>query len=104
MAQLDRPAPVELPLMMERELTTFRPVAGFITDVHICQVSDGRWYINVRVSWHGLAMFHVGLYDHKRLRLYKKLSSAVRHVALHYDYPGTIMVVPLPDLKDPANF
>lgn len=95
---------MELPLIMERDLTVQRPVAGSITDVHVIQRQDGKWHLNVRVSWRGSALFHVGLYDKKRMRLYAKVSSAIRHIAVAYDYEGTIAVHPCPGLKDPTRF
>ena len=95
---------VELGLLLERELTTLRPPGGTITDVHVCQRDCGRWHINVRVSWRGTALFHVGLYDKKRIRLYKKAASAIRHIVLGYGYEDVIHVHPWPGLKDQATF
>src|SRR3546814_2019644 len=59
---------MELELILERELTTQRPPGGTMTDVHVCQHESGKWHINVRVSWLGTALYHVGLYDKKRIR------------------------------------
>lgn len=95
---------MELDLILERDLTTFRPPAGTITDIHVHQNDDGKWYINVRLSWRGTLLFHVGLYDKKRLRLYKKLSNAVRHIVLTYAYTGVVAVHPHPDLTDKDAF
>lgn len=95
---------LEYELILERELTTFRPAGGAITDVHVHQQDDGRWYINVRVSWHGVALFHVGLYDKRRLRLYRKVSSAIRHIVLVYAHSGMIGLHPHPDLADETAF
>jgi hypothetical protein len=81
---------MELELILERELTTQRPPGGTMTDVHVCQHESGKWHINVRVSWRGTALYHVGLYDKKRIRLYKKASSAIRHIVLGYGYEGVI--------------
>ena len=95
---------MELQLILERELTSQRPPAGTITDVHICQHDSGKWHINVRVSWKGTSLFHVGLYDKKRIRLYKKASSAIRHVVVGYGYAGVIHVHPCPGMRDDAAF
>jgi hypothetical protein len=95
---------VDLELLLERELTTLRPPGGTITDVHVCQRDCGRWYINVRVSWRGTALFHVGLYDKKRIRLYKKASSAIRHVVLGYGYEDVVHVHPFAGLRDEKSF
>lgn len=95
---------MELGLILERELTTLRPPGGTITDVHICQHDTGKWFIDVRVSWRGTAMYHVGLYDKKRIRLYKRASSAIRHVVLGYGYEAVIHVHPSIGLKDEAAF
>lgn len=95
---------MELELILERELTTQRPPGGNITDVHVCQRECGRWYIEVRVSWRGMGLYNVGLWDKKRIRLYKKVSGAVRHVVLGYGYEGVIGVHPFHGLKDPAHF
>ena len=95
---------MELELLLERELTTMRPPGGTITDVHVCQRDCGRWYIDVRVSWRGTSLFHVGLYDKKRIRLYKKASSAIRHVVLGYGYDDVIHVHPCADVRDEKAF
>lgn len=95
---------MELELILERELTTLRPPAGSITDVQVCQHDTGKWHINVRVSWRGATCYHVGLYDQKRIRLYKKASSALRHIVTSYSYDGVILVHPYPGLKDRANY
>lgn len=95
---------MELELILERELTTLRPPGGSITDVHVCQHDTGKWHIDVRLSWRGTSLFHVGLYDKKRIRLYRKVASAIRHVVLGYGYDGVIHVHPIPGLQDEAAF
>lgn len=95
---------MELELILERELTTQRPPGGAITDVHVCQRDCGRWYIDVRVSWRGAVLFHVGLYDKKRIRLYKKASSALRHIVLGYGYDGIVHVHPCATVRDEKSF
>lgn len=95
---------MELELILERELTTQRPRGGSLTDVHLCQRDTGEWYINVRVSWRGAALFHVGLYDKKRIRLYRKANSAIRHIVMFYDYESMIAVHPYPGLKNEKSF
>jgi hypothetical protein len=95
---------MELDLILEWDLTTFPPPSGTITDIHVHQHDSGRWYINVRLSWRGAALFHVGLYDKKRIRLYKKLSSAVCHIVYTYAYTGMIAVHPHPDLQDTGAY
>lgn len=96
---------MELELILERELTSHRPVAGTITDVQLHQRDDdGKWYINVRVSWRGSTPYHVALYDKKRLRLYSKVSSAIRHVVTAYRYSLMIGVNPSPLWNDPSRF
>ena len=96
---------MELELILERELTSQRPLAGTVTDVQVHQrEDDGKWYINVRVSWRGTAAYHVGLYDKKKIRLYSKASSALRHIVTAYDYRGMIGVHPSPSWHDPSRF
>ena len=95
---------MELELILERELTSQRPPGGTITDVHVCQHDSGKWHINIRVSWRKSSLFHVALYDKKRIRLYKKVSSAIRHVILSYGYDGVIHVHPHPGLEDTSAF
>lgn len=95
---------MELALILERDLTSHRPVAGTITDIHVCQRQDGKWHINIRVSWKGSVLFHVGLYDKKRIRLYAKVSSAIRHIVMVYDYDGTIAVHPHSGTRDTTRF
>src|SRR3546814_4136245 len=46
----------------------------------------------------------VGLYDKKRIRLYKKASSAIRHIVLGYGYEGVIHVHPFAGLQDATTF
>ena len=95
---------MEYDILLERELTTFRPGGGTITDIHVHQHDDGRWFINVRVSWRGAVLFHVGLYDRKRLRMYRKISSAIRHIVLTYGHTGMIGVHPHPACGEKAAF
>ncbi len=95
---------MELALILERELTTQRPQGGSITDVHVCQRQDGKWHINIRVSWRGTALFHVALYDKKRIRLYTKVASAIRHIVMVYEYDGLVSVHPRPGIRNSANF
>lgn len=95
---------MELQLILERELTSQRPPGGTITDVHVCQHDTGKWFINVRVSWRGTALFHVGLYDKKRIRFYKKASSAIRHIVLGYGYDETIALHPCHGVRDDTAF
>ena len=96
---------MELELILERELTSQRPVAGMITDVQVHQRDDdGKWYINVRVSWRGTTAFHVALYDKKRIRLYSKVSSAIRHIVSAYEYRAMIGIHPSPLWNDPSRF
>jgi hypothetical protein len=51
-----------------------------------------------------VALFHVGLYDKKRIRLYKKASSAIRHVVLGYGYEDVVHVHPFAGLRDEKSF
>ena len=95
---------MELELILERELTTQRPPGESITDIHVCQHECGKWHINIRVSWRGTSLFHVGLYDKKRIRLYKKASSAIRHIVLGYGYEGVIHVHPCHGLQETSSF
>ena len=95
---------MELELILERELTSQRPPGGTITDVHVCQHDSGKWHINVRVSWRRAGLFHVGLYDKKRIRLYKKAASAIRHVIIGYGSEGVIHVHPCPGVQDETAF
>lgn len=95
---------MEMGLILERELTTFRPTGGTISECEIHQSADGKWYVNVQLSWHGLALFHVGYYDKKQIRLYAKVSSAIRHIVRTYDYDGLIAVHPHPQVRDATRF
>ena len=96
---------MELELILERELTSQRPVAGVISDVQVHQRdSDGKWHINVRASWRGSAAYHVGFYDKKKLRLYSRVSSAIRHIILSYDHHALITINPSLVWNDPTRF
>jgi hypothetical protein len=95
---------LELPLILERELTSLRPVAGEITDIQVHQREDGRWHVNVRLSWRGTALFHVGHYDKKKLRVYTKVSSKIRHIVLVYNYTGMIILHPNSSVRSSAFF
>ena len=95
---------MELELVLERELTSLRPMGGTLTDVHVCQRENGSWHINVRMSWRGNTLFHVGLYDKKRVRVYKRLSSAIRHIVTAYEHHAMIAVHPCGNSVTPAKF
>lgn len=95
---------MELDLILDRELTTLRPPGGMITDVHVCQHDIGKWHINVRVSWKGAQLFHVGFYDKKRIRLYRKVATAIRHIVVDYGYEDVILIHPCAGLRDEAAF
>ncbi len=95
---------MELPTILERELTSQRPAGGNVTNVELRQTDEGEWFINLSVSWKGEGFFNVCLYSTRRLRLYKRLSSAVAHVVCKYDYTGRIVVYPNMAHKDEKLF
>lgn len=95
---------MELDLILERELTTRRPPGGSITDLHVRQRESGEWHIDVRVSWRGSTLFHVAMFDKRRIRLYKKISSALRHIVSAYDYKTDISVHPFPGRFEADDF
>ena len=82
------------PLILERELTTFRPPAGEIESVKILQREDCTWYLKLGISWKAGHEHVVCHYDKRKLKIYSSIVSAVRHVCDTYDYDGRIILFP----------
>lgn len=80
--------------LREYEITTRRPVGGKLTHVYVIQADSGLWYICVRKNWGDDQEYRVHHYNHDRLKTYKRISSALRHIVLDYHYEGPIIVVP----------
>lgn len=81
-------------IILERDLTTFRPASGEIESVKIFQRDDGRWYLRLGIGWRSGKEFDVYHYDKRKLKLYSSISSAVRHVCETYTYEGRIILFP----------
>ncbi|WP_145916970.1 hypothetical protein [Erythrobacter sp. QSSC1-22B] len=80
--------------LREYEITTRRPKGGKLTHVHVIQGKTGIWHISVRKNWGDDREYQVNHYNHNRLKTYKRISSALRHIVLDYHYEGPIIVVP----------
>lgn len=85
---------MDVPTILERELTTFRPPSGEIESVKIVQRDDGKWYLRLGIGWKSGLECDVCLYDKPKLKLYSSIVSAVRHVCDTYDYTGRIILFP----------
>ena len=85
---------MEGPIILERELTTFRPMSGEIESVKIIQRDDCKWYLQLGISWKEGREYSVCLYDKRTLKLYTSIASAVRHVCDTYGYHGRIILFP----------
>lgn len=81
-------------IILERELTTFRPPAGEIESVKIYQQEDGKWFLRLGIGWKSGIECDVCLYDKPRVKTYSSIVSAVRHVCEVYDYDGRIILFP----------
>jgi hypothetical protein len=85
---------MEYPLIHEYELTTRRPSGGTIEWVELLQRSDGKWQINIMVSWRPNRTCSVAKFSILEIKLYALAATALRHIVEKYDYSGTIMVKP----------
>ena len=90
--------------IFERELTTQRPAGGKIDTARIIQLENGEWFVTVRVNWRSAAEFSVYLFDKKKLKTYLRLSNAVRHIVMDYDYDEPMIIIPHPTLREKNNF
>lgn len=95
---------MENPAILERELTSLRPVGGKVERVKIVQHENESWFINIVVSWRGDQEFNVCLYDTMKLKTYARLSNAVRHVVMGYDYDDNIVVKPKKGVRNKLSF
>jgi hypothetical protein len=83
---------MKYPSIFERELTTMRPEGGMITALEIIQRDDAKWQINVNLSWKTDSRYTVYRYNVRRVKLYARLSAAIQHVLMKYQYDGVISV------------
>ena len=90
--------------ILERELTTDRPVDGAIKSVEVVQRDDSDWQINISVSWKPNKAYSVQKYDIREVRLYRTVRSALWHIVKSYDYSGAITVKPFEGIKDWARY
>lgn len=84
----------EQPIILERDLTTFRPPSGEIESVKVIQQPAGKWVLRLGISWKSGLECDVCLYDKPKLKLYSSIVSAVRHVCKAYGYTGRIILFP----------
>lgn len=80
--------------LREYEITTRRPVGGKLTHVQVIQNDSANWYIAVRKSWGDDGEYNICHYNHDRLKIYKRISSALRHIIMDYGYEGPITILP----------
>lgn len=83
---------MEYPLIYEYELTTRRPAGGKVEAVQLTQRSDGKWQINVRVSWRGNGFHSVTKFSILEIKLYALATTALRHIVAKYKFYGPITV------------
>jgi hypothetical protein len=87
-----------LPVILERDLRTKRPEGGVINAVEVVQRDDGKWQVNVDVSWKNPGMRTTCLFNIPEIKLYALAATALRHVVTKYDYCGDIVVKPKPGM------
>lgn len=85
---------MEYPLIQEFELTTKRPEGGTIDWVELLQRGDGKWQINIKVSWRPDRTCTVAKFSILEMKLYALATTALRHIVAKYAYCETIMVKP----------
>lgn len=90
----NRETGMDTPTILERELTTFRPVSGEIESAKIIQREDGKWYLKLGISWKSGLECDVCHYDKRKLKIYSSILSAIRHVCETYNYEGRIILFP----------
>jgi hypothetical protein len=86
--------PMPLPVILERDLRTKRPEGGVINAVEVVQRDDGKWQVNVDVSWKNPGMRTACLFNIYEIKIYALAATALRHVVTKYDYFGDIIVKP----------
>ena len=69
----NREAGMDTPTILERELTTFRPVSGEIESAKIIQREDGKWYLKLGISWKSGLECSVCHYDKRNLKIYSSI-------------------------------
>jgi hypothetical protein len=85
---------MEYPLIQEFELTTKRPEGGTIDWVELLQRGDGKWQINIKVSWRPQRTCSVAKFSILEIKLYALAATALRHIVEKYHYSGAIIVRP----------
>jgi hypothetical protein len=85
---------MQLPVILERDLRSQRPEGGIIKAVEVVQRNDGKWQVNVDVSWKPPGMRTACLFNVYEIKLYALAATALRHVVTKYDYFGDIVVKP----------
>jgi hypothetical protein len=83
---------MEYPLIYEYELTTRRPEGGKVEAVELIQRDDGKWQINVRVSWKPATFYSVTKFTYLEIRCYSLATTALRHIVDKYKFFGPIIV------------
>ncbi|MEK6638426.1 MAG: hypothetical protein AABY88_10120 [Pseudomonadota bacterium] len=83
---------MEYPLIYEYELTTRRPEGGQVEAAELRQRDDGKWQINVRVSWKDSSFYSVTKFTFLEIRLYSLATTALRHIVDKYRFHGPIIV------------
>lgn len=84
---------MEYPLIQEHELTTLRPTGGKVEAVELIQRKDGKWQINVRVSWRAPGFYSVAKFSILEMKLYSFAATALRHIVDKYQFYGPIIVI-----------
>lgn len=95
---------VQYPAIFEREMTSARPPDGQVEFAEVIQRDDGKWQINVRLSWRPGIMFTINKYDIRDIRLYSKCATALAHIATTYGYWGEIIVRPNREVGTKSHF
>ena len=84
----------EYPLTLERDLTTRRPHGGRIDAVDFIERSDGKWYINVSISWRRGTPYTAAKHGRSEIKLFTMSKTSIDHIIQKYDYEGKITLYP----------
>jgi hypothetical protein len=83
---------MDYPLIYEYELTTRRPAGGQVQAVELLQRDDGKWQINVCVSWKPLVTYCVAKFSILEIKYYSLATTALRHVIEKYHFYDPIII------------
>lgn len=84
----------DYPFILERDLTTKRPRGGRVDAVDFIERGDGKWYINVNISWRRDTAYTVAKHGRWEVKLFTMSKTSIDHIIQKYDYEGKITLYP----------